>query len=700
QAIRYSIETSSVGRSTTDVAAGISREVGGRPFDIYIKALDALNNVDPNFVGQRSFYFVSNSLPSWTGQMPVLPDQQEITCTFTSGVCVVPRSTDAQNGWTITDASRASILNIVETTLLANIPSGSSKIGGTFASTVFMSLGVIDRVLLADLTGGPTSGAKIISTGSQTIRMTIDEHFIAYPVLVDAGGNYKGELTSPVVQGDATYVQPFLTLSNLNGGVQIVFAPKLKTPRANPLSSPTGVEIRFASSDSTVKPFSGTVAIYHGVPSKSVINLYKFDPTATSTVKATQLVAGECYRIEASVMDSNDNEIDTLSGTALTKLGVKNFSVSSNYLNFNGGFYTRSSSGNINAFRFSTSDPMFSGSEFKVRNRKVNVQFFNDYTAGGITAFNQALSGVLTNNDNLLFCQSDASNGATLLRPQFVMQLVAGLSYLDKAGKLTLAPPLSGNSLEFSVVPGPAAALQFFMKLVDSSGNQTLGPPLCNLSAKYDGPYNYGSGLWITPQAASAKAPQLFNDNDLPDCIAMNADSGGLNIVAKVTDVAGNVLSNQTANGTWTFLDSYGSTGFAAPSKAGDFTQTGNTYRDPNRKAGVYSFEYSETTTGLKAKIVAKVKAGRAGSFNFNGPPTVVSTEGFNIAVDFRDNWGNNFCEGFRGFNGEGFGLDPVFGMTNNSSTVSIRWTDAIPTTPKFPMGGVLGNGTAWNTTY
>ncbi|MEN9826038.1 MAG: hypothetical protein RI953_1783, partial [Pseudomonadota bacterium] len=498
------------------------------------------------------------------------------------------------------------------------------------------------------------------------------------------------------------YVQPFMTIANVNGGSKVTFAPKLKTPRTNPLSVPSTVELRLASPNSTIQPFVGNLAVYHGVPSKTFVELFPYSSSgAASTAVTSQLIAGKCYTVGAKIMDSNNNEIDTLTGTALAKLGAKNFSVSSDYLNFDGGFYKKTASGGFSSFKFSSSDPMFAGSEFTVKDRKVVAIMGTDYPAGGITSFLQTSGGNLANSDELMFCQSDASsNPSTPPRPQLVVEMVAGLSYFNKQGDRVLLSPVSGSSAAFTVVPGPAAALQFFMKIVDASGNENLGPPICPLSPVYGGPYNFGAGIWLSPISGSGSvSPQLFEDNDIADCLAMSAEKGGFNIVAKVTDVAGNVLS-QTPNGTWTFLAASGTTPFAAPSGSSNFTQTGNTYRDQQRRAGMYTVEYNESTTGLKARIVAKVKAGRAASFSMYAPPTILATQGFNVSVDFRDNWGNNICEGFRGFNGTGFGRDLEFGSANNSGQVSVRWTGAIPTTPKFPVGGVLGDGTEWNATF
>ena len=687
KAIRYSIETSNI-----DATTGLSREVGGEPFDLRIRALDANDNVDQNFSGERTFTFVASSLPSWAGQASVLPDGDNYTCTFSSGVCVLPRPAQSTNGWIVANYRTSTVLNLDETTPTNQLPPGSQKLSGTFATTIFMNTGAAFRIVLADKAGGPAQSAKMLElSNSEIYRISTDETLSGYAALVDKGGNYVGEIPANELlkQGDATYILPYIAVT----GNKIDFAPKLKNPRSDPSQPPTAVALGIASTNAQVLPFSINVSIYHGIPTKVDIRLLQENPSNAWTEAASQLVAGQCYQIDVTLLDANSNEVDTLSGSALSKLGAKNFSVSSNVLNFNGGFYKKRANYQtdpvkFNSHFFSSSDPLFAGPEYAAPDRLGLNAHPQGRQMGGFTAFNQTSGGKLTNSDQLFFCQSDASNGSNrMLQPQITLQLVGGLSYKTKNDLQLPLAQLTGESSAYSVSAGPAAALLFYPKLMNDQGQETLAPPLCpivpstNFYVNQEGP---AMRVELRNSNTNDRTPRLFGDGGTPYCYALNADLGGLNLVAKVTDAAGNVLS-QAAQGTWSLVSHSESRG-CTPSLA---SPTLDSFKDSKRCAGSFSLEYTETTTGLKATIVTNVKSGRPHKLTLSAPPTVVATSAFAPPLfNVADRWGNSGCT-------PRYGYDSLFGGSGVTVNFKTRWLGIQPSTPNVRVGATLASETS-----
>jgi len=690
RAVRYAIVT-----NNTDANTGVTTEVAGEPFQILLKAIDPSGNVDPNFSGDRTFTWTAISDPSWDDTLPVLPDGQGFSCTFASGVCLLPTPMENPDGWVISNSLRASILNVVEDTPADQLPVGSERLEGTFASTLFVTAGNPYRLIYTDKVGGPSSGAKVTVAAGRHLQMTTDETFSHFLAVADKAGNYLSELNAAKVEGDATYVTPYVTTATTNGGTRIQFKPELKTPRPDISQDPEPVQLLVSSNtDATLQTLEIQISVHHGRPQKALTRLLKKGQSGNYDEPAdTALVAGECYSVDVLVTDATDNAIDTLAGTALSKTGVRNFSVSQDYLNLNGGFYKyNETSGMFTGFRFGTSDSSFSGSEYTVRSRKVSASN-SVFQAGGFTNWEHIERGKLTSSEALFFCVGDLQ--AT---PEVLITLLSGLSYRDKENVPQLAAAVSGTSQTHSVVAGPPAALTFFMNFVDGNGAVKSvdigGQSRSEMRLCTYGPY-WGNGGYVTGSVVlaptTANTPPIVKfSEDYQNCLAMIVDLGGLNLSAKVTDIAGNILS-QTPSGTWSFVDY--STG-SGQVDGTQFVQTATSFHDPLRRAGVFTIEYTETTTGLKATVVAKVKAGRASNFNLSVSPTVAATQAFNGWMSFVDAWGNPYCDGhyIPNLTG-GFGWDPL----TQSSTVhiavpyKIEWVGTPPpTTIKVPVGRPL----------
>ncbi|MEY3901174.1 MAG: hypothetical protein RL189_480, partial [Pseudomonadota bacterium] len=708
QAVRYRIET-----NHTDPSTLLTTEVAGEPFNIIIKAIDPLGNVDPNFSGTRKFTFVSVSDPSWSLYQPVLPEGANIGCAFVSGVCLLSPSVVGKTDWVIMNSLRPSIINMTETTLPADL-AGKNRLEGTFATTIFITESPADSVVLADRPGGPKppsplEAARVRLFGaSEIIQITTDDSLEFYAALVDKGGNYKAELLSESLQGNATFVTPFITAtSETIAGItakKIRFAPKKKTPRAAG-AQPDPADFSIGSSNAAITPVSFKVAVHHGIPAKIDVKLLKEFPAGQWTQTANFLVAGECYAIAPTVMDAANQSVDTLDGIAITEIGAKNFSVSNTLRNFSGGFYRRSkfpphvfNQAVLNTGRNS----IVVGPEFDGTIPNFVETNFGLVSNGGSTQFSVlSNSGGLESDEELFFCQSDAENGAARhLEPQIVLEILTGLSFKTKADVLTLVPKITGSSQKFAVQKGPPAAIALFAKIVAANGTETIGPPVCG--------YNGDSVARMTLTAlGSVAAARRFEElwmfgTDTPSCVALNADQSGLNVVAKITDAAGNILP-QAANGSWQFISFAG--GNDTGMSAATFQATSDTFRDTLKRAGQFVIEFTDTTTQLKVNHVVQVKAGRAHRFELTAPVSVAATEAFEAKMNFFDNNNNHICTGFK-VNGvsDGFQTDLLFGEDNNTANFKFEWISSpLPTLAKFPATGVSllgGNGTFFESVF
>lgn len=161
----------------------------GKQFRIQVSATDDDGNTTTDFSGSKTLSFSGSSSPSWGLVSPVLPDGN-LTCVFTSGVCVVPGPYMFARGTGVAgDSATQSLSTIAIEQVLAVGEAGVTGIQASF----FRSIpGAATSILLTDKKGGPSAGALQLNpiSSPEGIAMNADQEFGFAVAITDALGNF------------------------------------------------------------------------------------------------------------------------------------------------------------------------------------------------------------------------------------------------------------------------------------------------------------------------------------------------------------------------------------------------------------------------------------------------------------------------------------------------------------------------------
>ncbi len=561
-------------------------ETAGKPFDVIVKAVDSQGNVDIDYQGVVKLRVISQSPSAWLGKTANLPSG-DINCTFTVGVCTLPRTGQAITnlGWTSHDAESITVLSVQDVSAVPKIPKPATALV-TIAKDVAAAL-VVSNKAGGKATGSvPYDPAVLLSAISGT-------NITFYASLTDASGNWIEDVAA-VWAGSVADIN---TNINPKTGSSTILSP------VKAVASGT-VTAQFSSFSATLP-----ITIVPGAP----VGVRIVEENGNTTLQS-----GACHKLNVDVIDGNANTVSNYSSILDMKIALTDYTrtaLATDRRTFVSGLFLQAS-GEIKR-AIIDNDPVYSSAPY--------IDVAKGWSTGGVMKGVTFTNGMLA--ERILFCAADAG-------PTVTPKVHIGLPTITLTTPAVTYPALSGQSASWSVPIGSPAWVGFTEASGQTPGCKvTLVPQSAsNQIIPFTDLYPSGFGTTGPTQNCSSKTEWALN-TFVRSSLAYNA---------YVYDRGGNYIRD--ANGSFTFdlkpssenILSQTSSQLSFQARKGSFE------KNPANMSALYSFYFKDSSSGIVSpRFDLYLSAGAAASMNVELPSSPMAGQTFAATVTFYDAFSN-----------------------------------------------------------